>query len=295
MLKFRSSSGALVLSAMALALGAPAATAQTAGWAPGEQVELATGFYARADVSFSRERAPSLGADGSLTFGQKPLHSWAMSVGAGNKFNNWFRADLTFDVRGGARSASTTGPFDCVTDVSGLTRQSDSTNIGWGAVYSQCNAIEQASLRRFSGLANAYIDLGSFGGISPYVGAGLGVTTIKTQGSYDWKMASDGTKYQPTLVQPAGFPIFFVDPVTGVRLDPQPDINFGKQDRMKQIGERVFNATWALMAGVAVDVGSNAKLDVGYRFLNFGKVGTGSTGPASTAHEVRVGVRYMID
>ncbi len=312
MLKFRFYASALVLSAVTMASGANRAFAQSPSWNPNEQVELTTGYYARGDFSLSREKAPSLASDGSLAFGSKSLNSWALSFGAGNKFNNWFRADVTFDLRGGARSTSTTGPFACITDVAGVTSQAipeipatattpavpavPATPKGYTAINSQCNVLESASLSRMSGLANFYLDLGSFAGVSPYVGVGLGMTTLKTEGSYDWRLAGDGAKYKPTLTRPADFPLVWVD-AQGNALSPQPDISWGAQDKLKQVGQRIYNATWAVMAGVAIDVGSHAKVDLGYRFINFGKVATSSapSGGISTAHELKVGIRYMID
>jgi opacity protein-like surface antigen len=58
---------------------------------------------------------------------------------------------------------------------------------------------------------------------------------------------------------------------------------------------------WAAMAGVAFPISTNMLVDVGYRYLNFGDVATGSDafGPMQfknvAAHEVRVGVRWSFD
>jgi opacity protein-like surface antigen len=62
------------------------------------------------------------------------------------------------------------------------------------------------------------------------------------------------------------------------------------------------NFAWALMAGAAVDIAPNFKLDVGYRFVRIGDgkteldaAGFGFKVKPLDAHEARVGVRYMID
>lgn len=59
---------------------------------------------------------------------------------------------------------------------------------------------------------------------------------------------------------------------------------------------------WALMAGVAVDVGSSFALDLGYRYLNIGDassipdvLGNSVRFKDLNLHEFRVGLRYMID
>lgn len=51
------------------------------------------------------------------------------------------------------------------------------------------------------------------------------------------------------------------------------------------------NLAWALMAGVAFDVYDHTKIDVGYRYLDNGTV----AGTHLQHHEVRAGVRYMLD
>jgi opacity protein-like surface antigen len=298
MVKFRFYAGVLVLSAAAT-LGVPAASAQTATWNPNDQVELATGFYVRGDASLSREKAPRVASDGGLVFGSQKLNSWALSVGAGNKFNNWFRADMTFELRGGSRASSSSDPFKCMKSVNGLSAvlaSGQEVPIGWDPVWDMCREVQSASLQRMSGMVNLYADLGTWSGITPYVGMGVGMTSMKTSGAYDWNLTSDGSSYKPTLVQPDTFPHQWYD--DGVLMTPPPaDFSWGKQDRSRTINKRTYNPTWALMLGVAVDVTSAAKLDIGYRFINFGsvKASASSTGGASTAHELRMGIRYMID
>jgi opacity protein-like surface antigen len=56
------------------------------------------------------------------------------------------------------------------------------------------------------------------------------------------------------------------------------------------------------MAGVAYDLTTHTKIDVGYRYLNMGKIngvasasGASPTSAKSTAQEVRIGLRYVID
>ena len=62
-----------------------------------------------------------------------------------------------------------------------------------------------------------------------------------------------------------------------------------------------WNFNWAVMAGLAYAISPKFKLDVGYRYMNFGDVETASDafGQMSfkniAAHEVRVGVRWSFD
>lgn len=51
---------------------------------------------------------------------------------------------------------------------------------------------------------------------------------------------------------------------------------------------------WALMGGVAVDLAPNWQLDLGYRYVNLDDV-TNTLNFHQSAHELRVGVRYLLD
>lgn len=58
-----------------------------------------------------------------------------------------------------------------------------------------------------------------------------------------------------------------------------------------------WGIAWALMAGVAISTGPNWQVDVGYRYLNLDGVSLGAGLPDlnQTAHEIRLGARYLID
>ncbi|HEU5016878.1 MAG TPA: outer membrane beta-barrel protein [Pseudolabrys sp.] len=83
-------------------------------------------------------------------------------------------------------------------------------------------------------LANAYVDLGTWDCFTPFVGAGIG-------GAYN------------TLTD-------FVD--TG----------FGTTGRGYGRNSSNWSLAWALYAGVAFDVTKNLKVDLSYRYLNYGSV-----------------------
>jgi opacity protein-like surface antigen len=61
----------------------------------------------------------------------------------------------------------------------------------------------------------------------------------------------------------------------------------------RTISGTYYNFAYAAMAGAAIDVFSHTKLDIGYRYLNLGSI-SGISGTLYS-HEVRAGVRYMID
>lgn len=55
------------------------------------------------------------------------------------------------------------------------------------------------------------------------------------------------------------------------------------------------NLAWALMAGAAIDIYAHTKLDIGYRYVDNGKVQGTNYSTHLHYHEIRAGIRYMID
>ena len=152
-------------------------------------------------------------------------------VGVGLKAG-WLRADLTVDYTGMKYTGSVAAPGDTTAKVAAVT-----------------------------GLFNGYLDLGTWYGLTPYVGAGAGVSDLRT---YD---------YASTAAPPfAG-----------------------------GLSHTQWKFAWALMAGVGYEVTPNLLVDLGYRYMDFGDVTTASDASGAmilknlAAHEVRVGVRWSFN
>lgn len=120
------------------------------------------------------------------------------------------------------------------------------------------------SVRSTTLMVNGYKDLGSFGGLTPYLGAGVGV-------SYN-QMSEVSFTDNPYLL-----------------------------NRIQ--GASRASLAWSLMAGVGYQVSDRAILDIGYRYMDYGKAvsgvldNTNSANPAVrindlSAHEFKVGLRY---
>ncbi len=120
------------------------------------------------------------------------------------------------------------------------------------------------SLRTYTLMVNAYKDFGNFGGFIPYVGAGIGAA---------YHQLDDIS--------------FTGNPQLTNRIRGNNDLAFA----------------WALMAGVGYQISDKAILDVGYRYIDLGKIASqrsdsaGFVNPAVniddlTAHEIKVGLRY---
>jgi opacity protein-like surface antigen len=198
---------------------------------------LMSGWYLRADIGY---RWNNGGPSNSNITSERYTNSYDGTVGFGYKYQ-WFRADVTYDRSGPTRvSAFTT----VATDQPQFT----------------------AKIRSETVLVNGYVDFGTWGGFTPYVGGGVGVARLKS------------ANYVDTTDSPS---------ITGV-------MGQGTQQ----------NFAWAAMAGVAYQIAPSWMVDVGFRHLDLGDVvssdGAGSRTNAmvfrnQTVNEARVGVRYLFD
>jgi opacity protein-like surface antigen len=216
-------------------------------------VEIGTGWYIRGDVGYVDYEKPKDGRQSIINeaFDTTKLDdTWSAGGGFGYKFG-FLRADVTVDHRFGADFEGT----------SSLTGYVDDSQRDWG------------KLNSTTGLVNAYLDLGTWSGVTPYVGAGVGVASNHLN---DYKIR-----------------------VTCLTDDCGP---IGDQPVVGMKTRGTYDLAWALMGGVAVDLGGGLQVDAGYRYVNLGETRVRFAGSDTEirskdieAHEVRLGLRYMID
>ena len=214
---------------------------------PASVAEFGSGWYLRGDVGYVQYEDVStsvVGNTGALTSTIDDVFS--VGLGFGTEFTNWFRADVTFDYRAPADIALGGSCIGCGIAFNGAT----------------------TSLESYLLMANAYLDLGTWWRVTPYVGAGIGTAYNKL----------DTLTLSPSA------------PTTIVR------------------GSGDWDLAWALMAGAAFDITGNWKVDAGYRYADLGEVESevGTNFAALTlnnpvvvdditSHEFRIGFRYLID
>lgn len=153
----------------AFAIVANAHAADPAGsWPPPPQVsyerppqfrELLSGWYVRADFGYRFNKFRSFEPVGTPVISQKYSDAFAGSLGAGFKYH-WFRTDVTVDRSIRSNFSGTTAA---------ATGQPQYT----------------AKITPLTGLANVYADLGTWSGFTPYIGAGAGVTQIRSELFYN--------------------------------------------------------------------------------------------------------------
>ncbi len=214
------------------------------------------GWYLRGDVGLGiNATTPNLAvspdplaegvADGTLStsaynnfYNPTISSSGVFDLGFGYQFNNWFRADVTGEYRGGATFQT-------------LEMLADPTILAGNTSGQQYADFYRANLSSYVAMLNGYVDLGTWYGVTPYVGGGVGVAYNELAGFTDtgYALPGNGVQY----------------PTGGYSGDG------GKT-----------NFAWALMTGLSFNVTQNLKLELGYRFLDYGEFTSGASRCLST-------------
>jgi opacity protein-like surface antigen len=223
------------------------------------------GWYLRGDIGMTNQRIKSLDNPDpnavlftSVGMGFDSATLW--DIGAGYQFNNWFRADVTGQYRGKANFHGL--DLTSYTDTGTVQRGSDT--------YS-------ASKSEFVVLANLYADLGTWWCLTPFIGAGIGMSRNTISNFTD--IGVNGTAAFGT--------------VPGLAFAPSAS---------------KWNFAWALHTGLAYRVTPNMTVEVGYSYMNLGDGVTGAlttkdgvtanqamTFKDITSHDLKLGVRWNFD
>jgi opacity protein-like surface antigen len=264
---------------------------------PDEPVEWGSNWYLRGDVALERARVPALSGDFAALLNSDTLVGGG--VGGGYQFNEWLRADVTLDRSAFKRSGVLNNQVWCPYQMVGLVDQKTGYKIGiFANPLDTCSQWGSASLTRTSGLANVYLDIFHFWGLTPYVGAGVGLTYNSGSAGVAYFRNNGGGMWTPDLTLPDGQVPKWIY-ANGATYPIQ--LPFGPTNWNSWTTRSSWQLAWNLMAGVSYDVSQNLKIDVGYRYLNAGRyTGLAAWGtfavPASreiTSQELRVGVRVL--
>ena len=298
--------GALYVSA-AMAADMPFLSSQPA---PANQpVEFGTGWYLRGDIGYSNMPVPVVVADFVNSLGRTGAISGG--IGFGYQYNSWLRTDFEID-RAVFQPSSAQAPQWCPSGTVMYSSSSVSVSSGSssgvgtpvGYLYDPnetCTPYVTANLNRTTPMLNAYIDLGHWWGLTPYVGAGIGASFLQSNAAVNYNSTSNGLPWAPNLAVPL-VPLQWVT-AAGAAATPARVLQFAQLNPNQYIKKTSWNFSWNLMAGVSYDISQNLKIDAHYRLLDAGSY-TGlpsmlSLAPGVTkelvSQEVRVGVRLTSD
>jgi opacity protein-like surface antigen len=228
---------ASLMSSMALAADLPVAP-------PYIPVAEYGGWYLRGDIGFSNQRVDRVLDTNSAAFNNVAVTQTSSfntggiyDVGVGYQFNNWFRADITGQYRGKSNLTA----LDVVTGTG--------PNAGFVGTDSYT-----ATKSELLFLANAYVDLGTWWSVTPFIGAGIGTSRVSIGDFTD-----------------TGF--FHIPPFPSA---PVPSFNYAGESSK-------WNFAWAAHAGLAYHVSPGLTLELAYSFVS---LGSGITGPTSSFDQV---------
>lgn len=214
---------------------------------------VAAGWYLRGDIGFTNQQVDSLGAieyDENPTFAvhQKSFDASPLfALGVGYQFNDWFRMDVT----GEYRSKASFRGFD---------------------TYDEGQNFYEADKSEWTFLVNAYVDLGTWYGITPFIGAGIGTSR---------NTISDFTDIDPYNAGAIG--------IAGSHSE--------------------WDFAWALYAGLAYQVTPGFTIEFAYRYISLGDAQSGDptlpdgSNPTPnnplyfndlTSHDLKVGFRWAL-
>lgn len=239
------------------------------------------------------------------------------SVGFGYHYNDFIRTDVTFGVSATDRYASSgvlgvgyvNGPMidwrdPTITSAAGglpdygcagtrtityldgngapIVGVPPEVQTDWRA---DCAASAQYQGSSYDGMANAYVDLGTFAGFTPYVGAGVGLMYTKTK----FAIAANCSNYNVTTPNGPAEP----------GDQTQTQFNCAVPASSASYTEKDYNLTYGLMAGVAYKMTKNVSLDVGYQYKNtpglkyvvLSDSGV-ETRKGIDSHSLKLGIRY---
>lgn len=247
---------ATLISSMAFAADMPIA-APPPMYAPPPPADFG-GWYLRGDIGFSNQRVDRLSnvLDANNTSSVQNLsfnNAGIFGLGVGYRFNNWFRADVTGEYRGNSQFFGT----DRITYAGG---------VGTDTYH--------ATKNEWVSLANAYVDLGTWWCITPFIGAGVGAARVAINGFTDQSIANNGGGALPGLA-------------------------YGDNAAK-------WNFAWAAHAGLAYKVSPAFTVELAYRYLDMGDGVTGDlktfdgtnaiynpmTFKHITSHDLKLGVRW---
>ena len=271
-----------------------------------QALEFGTGWYLRGDIGYSNMSVPVVVADFANSLGR--TGAVAGGIGFGYQYNSWFRTDFTVDraVFNNNRQASSVWcPYSAHPESSQGSGGSTSVKLGGGQDLNEtCTPVVQGGLTRTSPMFNAYVDLGNWWGLTPYIGAGVGASLMQSTSSVTYFKNSDGSPYTADLSAGMdGYPLVWVSKWTGATIFPQPNIPFAPVNWNQSVHRDSWKFAWNVMAGVSYDISQNLKIDVHYRFLDAGSYtslpglysGAGPITKDMFTHEIRVGFRLTSD
>lgn len=236
-------------------------------------VEFGSGWYLRGDLGYSSHGPFDTSGTSGDNLDVYPVNA---SVAVGYTFSDHLRGEVEFGYLGSS-SFDDTGPSICdgtstFTPIVGP--------VVSGPATIACEGRDHGDNEMWNGLVNGYVDLGNYGGFTPYIGGGIGLALSSYSGAGDDRECEDSTTSDAT-----GTTVFTCD----------------SDQEGETIDDSRLGFLWSVAAGFGYQITENTTVDVGYRYLSSPNAtqlvnlpdGIGEE-EGMSVHQIRVGLRYAI-
>lgn len=237
-----------------------------------------TGWYLRTDVGINSlgSGTPSqadLAANGGSFIDHSLTRTASVDVGVGYRFSPKLRVDATFELRSG----SNIGAVDNVRLINGR-----------GQTAADIYSVYRGTLESQALLLNAYYDVGTWNGLTPFLGASVGVARNTVAGL---TTSNDATVNIYSNTAP---------------YDLTSQLTEHSNSYSKKRSTYAF--AWGLSAGASYAINEKLTVEAAYRYLNLGSTSAsdlinctcGGTGQpfklgGLDSHDLKVGLRMKLD
>lgn len=249
-------------------------------------VEIGNSWYLRGDIgyNFNGRINNESTSNAGVVIDNDYQNGIAYSAGVGYQYNNYLRFDATVE-RIFATEFQETTPVAARSICNGTALIEADSSIAPRSL--DCYNRDTVSYNALSVMANAYVDLGTYVGFTPYIGGGLGVARVRWNETTNQTLCFTGTVAgEARYCGGSGAQANTYQENTGT-------VNEGSDMRL----------AYSLMAGVGYKVSKNVKLDLGYKYTAVGDadgvthtntLGSDLAKNGFSAHQVRAGFRYSL-
>ncbi|QPC90415.1 outer membrane protein [Mesorhizobium sp. INR15] len=216
-----------------------------------QPVEVGSGWYLRGDVgyAFSHPFDHEIGSAGGSANFTSDSSLFTGSVGMGFHLNDYLRVELN----GGILPTNQFSDNNLITNGCAGTTNIVINSPGGDIIVPQaatkdCVASSYGTNKAYALMANGYVDLGTYVGITPYLGGGLGLSYNK----YFKSIGERNCINVPSNSTGAGG--FACNDPAGYK---------GLED-----SEAKFNLAYSIGAGISYQVSKNVSVDLGYEYFS---------------------------
>lgn len=258
-------------------------------------VEIGSGWYLRGDVgyNFAGRHNSDTYTLGPVDYENNFRDALTAGVGFGYHFTDMLRADVSLDRIFGSdfnsRQLVTPPAGPCLGYGEYIDPNTGTSYIDDFSI-DNCLREDSASYNAWLVMGNAYVDLGTYAGFTPYVGAGLGFGRIA------WKEESGSTICVPQDADAH----FEGCSATGSLNQPAPNTVY-TEPGLQNSGVD-YRIAWSVTAGLSYLLSQNVSVDTSYRYTSVAgsndeivynnTPGSSIANDGFAVHQVKVGLRY---